>query len=127
MCIAECILDILGTTIDVDVVIKGVTGTAVNQILPIVGGNIVVHIQILIVAEIIGVRRDLLRIVIVLQQGQLVLPGSIVACAQHILLLGNLLPAVVSIVAYLGLTLLTALGGYQDNTISTTATIDGGR
>ena len=125
MCIAECILDILGTTIDIDIVIEGVTSTSVNQILPIVGGNVVVHIQILVVAEEIGVRWNLLRIIVVLQQCQLVLPCGIVACREYALLLGNLLPAVVGVVAYLGLSFLTALGGNQDNTVSTTATVDG--
>ena len=127
MCIAECILDALGTTIDIDVVIECVACTSVNQILPIVCGNVVVHIQILIVSEVVGVRRNLFGIVVVLEQSQLVLPCSVIACTEHILLLGNLLPAVVCVVANLGLTLLTALGGNQDYTVSTTATIDGGR
>ena len=127
MCIAECILDVLGTTININVVVEGVTCTSVNQILPVVSGNVVVHVQILIVAEVVGVRRNLLRVVVVLQQSQLVLPCSIVACTEHTLLLGHLLPAVVSVVAHLGLTFLTALGCYQNNTVSTTATVDGCR
>ena len=55
------------------------------------------------------------------------MPGSIVLGRENVNLLGNLFPAVVSIVAHLGLTFLTALGGNEDYTIGTAATVDGGR
>ena len=51
MCIAECILDGLRTTIDVDVVVEGVTCATIDEVLPVVGGDVVIQIQILIVAE----------------------------------------------------------------------------
>ena len=127
MCIAKCILDILGTAIDIDVVVERVTCATVNKILPVVGRDVVIHIEILIVAEKVGIRRNLTGIVVVLQESKLILPCSIVSCTEHILLLGNLFPAIISIVAHLCLAFLTALGSHQDNTVSTTATIDGGR
>ena len=124
--IAEGILDVLRTTVDVDVVVEGIARAAVDEVLPVVGGDVVVHVDVLIVAEVVGVGGNLLRIVVVLQQGELILPCGIVARADDIHLLGNLLPRVVGVVAHLGLAFLTALGGDEDNAVGTTRTVDGG-
>ena len=124
--VAEGILDVLRTTIDVDVVVEGVARAAIDEVLPVVGLDVVIHVDVLIVSEVVGVGGNLLRIVAVLQQGELILPCGIVASADDVDLLGHLLPGVVGIVADLGLAFLTALGGDEDYTISTTRTVDGG-
>ena len=123
--VAEGILDVLRTTIDVDVVVEGVARAAIDEVLPVVGLDVVIHVDVLIVSEVVGVGGNLLRIVAVLQQGELILPCGIVASADDVDLLGHLLPGVVGIVADLGLAFLTALGGDEDYTISTTRTVDG--
>ena len=122
MGIAKCILHALRTTIDVEGLVKGVTSATIGNVLPVVLINITVQIHILVVTELVSV-----VVVITNQLSQLVVPLGILVSIQYVVLLGNLLPAVVSIIAHLGLTFLTALGGYQDNTVSTTATVDSGR
>ena len=78
MCIAECILDILGTTIDVDVVVEGVTCATIDEILPVVARNILVQVYILIVPKVVCIRGNLFWIIAILQKGKLILPFSVV-------------------------------------------------
>ena len=126
MSIAECILYALRTTIDVDVVVEGVTRTTVCDILPVVAFNALVEVHILIVTELISIVVDLAGITSVVEQGIFILPLGIFVGVENVVGLRNRLPAVVGIIAHLGLTCLTALGRYQDNAVGTTRTVDSG-
>ena len=127
MSIAESILHVVRTTVDVDVVVEGVARASVSQVLPVVTFNAFVKVHVLVVSELVGVVVYLGSIAAVVQHSVLILPLGVVVNVEHVILLGNLLPAVVGVVADLYLTGLTALGGHQDNTVGTTATVDGGR
>ena len=119
--IAECILNGLRTAIDVQVMIEGVTCATINDVLPIVCSYIFIHVHVLVVTKVICVRSNVL---LILKQSKLILPLSIIIRSEQIHSLCNLLYAIVSVVANVYLTTLTALSGNEDYTISTTATID---
>jgi hypothetical protein len=57
--ITESVLDVLRTTVDVDVVVEGVTSAAIHDVLPVVLCNTLVQINILIVSEERSIRRNL--------------------------------------------------------------------
>ena len=86
--IAESILHLFATTIDVQVVIESMTDSAIHDILIVIGCHVVVHIQ---VAKTAKVRLILIRHV-VLQTRQFVLPVGIIAGAENIERIGNFLP-----------------------------------
>ena len=101
--------------------VECISCTAIYNILPVISFYTLVQIHVLIFAEILCVRAE---VVLVLKQSKLILPLGIVISVQNIELLGYGLPAVVCVVADIHLAALAALGGYEDNTIGTTRTID---
>ena len=126
MGIAEGILDGFRAACDVETLIESVADATVGDVLPVVALNVVVEVKILIIAEERGEGRDLRRIIVVSQQCEFILPAGVVAGLEHVHLLCDLLPAIVSIVAHADLTLLSFLSGDEDNAVGTTATIDSG-
>ena len=124
MSIAERIFHCLRTTGNIQTLVECVACTTVNDVLPVVCGNILIHIQITIVAEEVCIRRYVIRII---EQSQLILPLCVVVWREHIHSLCYALPAIISIVAHVNLTALTALCCNEDNTVCTTATVNSGR
>ena len=122
--VAERIFYSLRAARDVDVMIERVTRAAVNYVLPVVGGHVAVHVHILVVAEIVGVGRHVVR---VFQRCQLILPLGVVVGREHVHGLGHLLPAVVGVVAHVHLAGLAALGRDEDYAVGASRTVDGGR
>ena len=104
--------------------VEGVTCAAVHHVLPVVALDVLVEVEILILSEVLCVRAE---VVLVLQQGELILPFCVVVGVEHVEGVCDLLPAVVSVVAHVHLTALTALCRNEDNTVSTTRTVDSSR
>ena len=117
MSIAERIFYGFSTAGDVYVVVERIAGTSVYDVLPVVCFNVAVEVHVFIIAEVVCVRAE---VVLVLEQCKLILPLCVVVGAEHVHLLGYFLPAVISIVAYVNLAALAALGGYEDYTVCTT-------
>ena len=107
----DVVLDILGTTAYVHVILFLVTCTAEYLILIVTSFDRLPNIEIVVVT--------------IVSAAQLILIVCIVIWRHSLHQLGNLLVAERSIEVYLSLTLRTALGCYDDNTIGTTGTIDG--
>ena len=100
--------------------IESMSGAAKRQVLPVVGGYIIIHVQVLIVAKILGI-----FVCFICQQAQFILPIGIVSGREHIQFIGYFLPAIVSIIADTHFTFFSALGGHNDYTVGTTRTING--
>ena len=109
----DVVLDILGTTAYVHVILFLVTCTAEYLILIVTSFDRLPNIEIVVVT--------------IVSATQLILIVCIVVWRHSLHQLRNLLVAERSIEVYLSLTLRTALGCYDDNTVGTTGTIDGCR
>ena len=73
--VAERVAYRLRAARDVDVVVERMARASVNYVLPVVGWNVLVEVEVIVCAEELGVRTD---VVLVFEQSQLVLPLGVV-------------------------------------------------
>ena len=126
--VAKGVFHLVGAAYNREVVVERVADAAEGLLLPVVGGHVVVLVNVFPVAEEIGEgRRVGLVILLGLEHFQLVVPLHIVFGAEHVERVGHLLPRIVGIVGHLSLALLAALGRDEDNAVGTARTVDGRR
>ena len=124
MGVTDSPLDLVGAAGNAEVVREVVTGTAEYLIDPVIGGHALVEVHILEHSVAGSVETGN----IVAEQRIFILSADKVVCIlrDEGTLVGHVLHACVGIEVYGNLAFLTALGGHDDNTVSTAATVDCG-
>ena len=118
-------LYLFGPTGDADVLVEGTAGTAEYLLNPVVGISILIHVHIVVNAEV----GDILGIEFAVHHGHLIHRTDIVIRTHRLdgILVRHLLEAGIGIVGNADLALRSGLCRHEHYTVGATAAINGGR